>query len=74
MGDTEKSGDDSFCHRQEILCSFFVEVLGVDRKAAREGAEQMEQVISLDITERFVRYVRNLNKENIKQKRAGKIL
>lgn len=55
-------GDKSHNHR-EILCDFFIEVLGLEQRTAEEGASKMEDVVSMEIIERMAQYAWNLKGE-----------
>lgn len=50
-------------HRHETLRNFFIDVLGIDRKTADEGACRMEHAASANIIERMVQYTRYLKDE-----------
>ncbi len=50
-------------YRHETLRDFFIEVLGVDRKAAEKGACRMEHVATSNIIERMVKYTDYLKNE-----------
>lgn len=68
MSDIEKCSGGQLHHRQKILRDFFIEVLGVDHRAAEKGASKMEHAVSVDITERMVQHACYLKEKNIKQK------
>jgi len=57
-------------HRQ-ILCTFFVEVLGIEQRAAEEGVSKMDAAVSTKVTERMIQYACKLKgkvpKTTIKQ-------
>lgn len=54
--------DKSNIHHK-ILCEFFIEVLGLDQRAAEEGAGKMEDAVSMKITERMAQYACNLKRQ-----------
>lgn len=61
--------DSNKSHQQrQTLCAFFVEVLGIEQKAAEEGVSKMEAAVSMEVTERMVQYACNLKENAPKQK------
>lgn len=68
MKDIEKRSGGKLHHRQKILRDFFVEVLGINQRAAEEGAGRMEHAVSLNIVERMAQYACYLKEKTIKQK------
>lgn len=58
-------------HKKETLRAFFIEVLGVDKETAGEGACKMEHIVSREIIERMIKYSDFLR--NKKQKRSEHI-
>ncbi len=50
-------------HRHVTLRDFFIEVLGIDRETADEGACKMEHAASSGIIERMVQYTQFLREE-----------
>ena len=51
---------DKVHNQRKILCDFFIEVLGLDQRAAEEGVSKMEDVVSMEILERMAQYACNL--------------
>ncbi len=49
--------------QRQILCTFFVEVLGVEQSAAEEGVIKLEASVSREVRKRMAQYASGLKRD-----------